>query len=831
MKTHTSGFKEQIKLIGKEIESKITFGDMVLGKNDLNAITPSYQGALLKSTMKQLDIDSNVEIPVGTILKYEFGLKVNGEYEYINFGNYVVYSVEKQEDTMSYKITCYDKLLYSMVDYENMNIQYPISIRDYINKVCEHLGLVFANVNDEFANYDKLIPSELYLDEDKNSLGYTFRDVFDELAQVTASVICLNENDELEIRYINNTEDTIDEEYLKNVNVNFGEKFGAINTIVLSRSADSDSVYYPSEIPENPIEFKISDNQIMNFNDRSDYLPDIYEKLNGLEFYINDFSSTGVIYYDLYDMYNVKIGDNIYPCIMLNDEVLITQGLEEIIYTDKPEETNTDYNKADKTDRKINQVSLIVDKQNQTIQSIASKVADVSKIITGIGNINLENAHEGPLHKLTIKGNVSLNYPNNNLFPSSNLYPKIFKLQVDETIYELDINYLNYINEKICDEFICEDGQCYIVRRIEIDENGQMQQLSNEIIEERKDVFINISQSSTIKLLGFEYAILKIEYLLQNQYTDVFANQAYVNSEIKQTADEINIEVSKKVNEDEVVSAINLSPEKITLDSNRLEINSTYFKLYEDGRIESTSGKIGGYNLEADNFNTEIKTELGFSLNTQEEFNTITTKINNYISGSGSLSDEELKLYDINDDGIVDRNDLLRIQRIFYGYEKLNGTFKIDSRDGTKTLTFTSDDGETTGYLGLNGFKTNNLTANYGTITENLDVENLTVNGNFTNNSDLRLKHDINQLDDNYVNIVKELNPVSFIYNQNDTKHIGFIAQDMEEVFKNNNLEAIPVKIDEIGMYSINYINLIGILWKDNQYLHKEIEKLKEMNN
>ena len=113
MKTHTSSFKEQIKLMGKEIDSRITFGDTVLGKDDLNAITPSYQGAILKSVMKQLDIDSNVEIPIGTILTYEFGLKVNGEYEYINYGNYVVYSIEKQEDTNSYKIVCYDKLSYN----------------------------------------------------------------------------------------------------------------------------------------------------------------------------------------------------------------------------------------------------------------------------------------------------------------------------------------------------------------------------------------------------------------------------------------------------------------------------------------------------------------------------------------------------------------------------------------------------------------------------------------------------------------------------------------------------------------------------------------------
>ena len=208
MKAHTSSFKEQIKLIGKEIDSKITAGEIVLGKNDLNAVTPSYQGSILKSVMKQLDIDSNVEIPIGTILKYEFGLKVNGEYEYINYGNYVVYSIEKQEDTNSYKMVCYDKLLYSMLDYVKLPITYPISVRDYINAISTALGLKFANKSGTFANYNKQIQADLY-----DGLGYTFRDILDELAQVTASTICLNNNDELEIRYITETGDTIDEEY------------------------------------------------------------------------------------------------------------------------------------------------------------------------------------------------------------------------------------------------------------------------------------------------------------------------------------------------------------------------------------------------------------------------------------------------------------------------------------------------------------------------------------------------------------------------------------------------------------------------------------------
>ena len=418
MKAHTSNFKNQIKTMGRELDSKISYSlngvNVELGKEQLNSITPTYQGVLLKSVMKELDIDSNVYIPEKTILNYQFGVKVNGEYEYINFGNYVVYKAEKQEDTNSYKLTCYDKMLYSMVDYEKMDIAYPISIRDYIKAICDKLGLTFANESDTFANYDKQIQNELYLDEDENSLGYTFRDVLDELSQVTASCICINGNDELEIRYINDTNDTIDEEFLKDVNVKFGEKFGAVNTIVLSRSADSDNVYYPETLPENPYEFKISDNQIMNFNDRSDYLPDIYEKLNGLEFYINDFSSTGICYYELLDRYNVQIGDNTYSCVMLNDEINITQGLEENVFTEMPEETKTDYTKADKTDRKVNQTYVIANKQKGEIELVTREINSVKNDLSNNyynieqSNVLIQNATDGLMNTLSQVGGNNL---------------------------------------------------------------------------------------------------------------------------------------------------------------------------------------------------------------------------------------------------------------------------------------------------------------------------------------------------------------------------------------------------------------------------------------
>lgn len=392
MKAHTPEFKEKIILLGRELDSKLSYTidgvEYELRNEDLNSVTPNVESSILKSAMRGLRIDSNVEIPEKTVINYKFGVKVreatendNG-YDYINYGDYIVKSIEKQEDTNSYEIIAYDFMLNAMKEYNiPLEITYPISIRDYINAICQRLGLEFKNINDEFVNYDKEIQSELYIDTDGNSLGYTYRDILDELSAVTASIICIDiETNELEVRYIEDSEDVIDEEFLKDVNVNFGEKFGPINTIVLTRSGESDSIFRENEESVNlngRCELQIKDNQIMNFNDRGDYAQAILDKLNGLEYYINDFQSTGICYYDICDKYTIKIGENLYPCILFNNEVNITQGLEESIYTDMPSETNPDYSKASKDDRMLNQVYVIADKVNKQVESYVSRLQKV----------------------------------------------------------------------------------------------------------------------------------------------------------------------------------------------------------------------------------------------------------------------------------------------------------------------------------------------------------------------------------------------------------------------------------------------------------------------
>ncbi len=396
MKAVSQNYKNAIKTMGREIDSKITYTidneEIELSGDMLNSITPHYEGGILKSVMKQLDLDCNVDIPVGTILECQFGVLVGSSYEYISFGNFIVYSSEKQEDTKSYKLICYDKMLYSMKDYEDLEITYPISVRDYIDELCDHIGITFANSSSTFVNYDREIPGELFLDAQGNSLDYTFRDVLDQLAEITASTICINDDDELEVRYITNTNDTIDEEYLKDVNVNFGEQYGPINTITFKRSADSDAISrsIPSNLPDDEkIEIAISDNQFLNDENRGDYMDAILNQLYGLTYYLNDYVSTGITYLDLCDKYNIQITDEntnqltTYSCIMFNDETNITQGLVENIHTEMPDDSKTDYNTTTRDDRLANRTNLIVDKINHEIRSIVENTEQVDIIVNG----------------------------------------------------------------------------------------------------------------------------------------------------------------------------------------------------------------------------------------------------------------------------------------------------------------------------------------------------------------------------------------------------------------------------------------------------------------
>lgn len=637
MKKHSQSFKQNIKEMGRELDSLITYnlnGEMIeLGNSELNSVTPVVESALLKSVMKELDIDSNVDIPLGTVINYKFGLAFNGsEYEHLDYGNYIVYSSEKQEDTNSYNIVCYDRMLASMVEYEKLQTtikSFPMTVRDYIDCICADLGLHFKNKNEEFANYDKIIESDLYAE-----LGYTYRDILDELAQVTASNIVINKNDEVEIKYIEELCDmaqitsnsnivefdsdligyhkitfqdelidridmsyptdyeTIDEEYLKDVNVAFGEKYGPINSIVLSRAADSDRIYLRDEesIEANGVcEINISENQIMNFNNRDEFLPDILEQLNGLEFYTNDFSSTGVCYYEVGDMYRVKIDDNIYPCVLFNDQINITQGLEEIIYTDLPDQAETDYAKASKTDRKLNQTYLIVDKQNRRIEAVVSEVDEQNEKISRVEQTaeKIETTVEKLEEKIDEGGFVTTEVMNSAITQSANSIKEEVNGKFD------DYSTTNEMNTAITQAVTKESAN------IKSEISGTYSTKS-ETTQAKNDA-INSANSNTDDKLKNYSTTTQMNNIISQQITNA------ENSILLEVAN--NYVEDKEYTKAQIIAKINDRTSNVTINADSINLNgavtaNNYFKINTNGSMEATAGKIASWTIAEDSIHT-----------------------------------------------------------------------------------------------------------------------------------------------------------------------------------------------------------------------------------
>lgn len=622
MKQRTENFKTQICTYGKEQDIQIIYNDTILTSEDINVVTFYYNARLLKSVMKGVNIDSDVNIPTGTEFILKYGLYVNGDYEYLTLGTFIVKNNEKQEDTNSYLLECYDRLLPSMVDYTRLNIIYPITVRNYIKAICEHLGLQFKNVDDVFPNYDKIIYNELYLDTEGNSIGYTFRDVLDELSQVTAGIICIDEESgQVEIRTIKETGDEIDENFFNDVNVNFGKKFGPINSVVLSRS-DADNIFKQNEasVALNGLcEVKIIDNQIMNWDDRDEYLPDLLEALDGIEYYLNDFSSTGIIYYDLLDRYTVKIGENTYSCVMFNDEINIEQGIEEIIYTKIPEESETDYKSADKTDRRINQTIFRVNKQEQKIQSLitqvgdrsekttsitedidginaqVSNIVDITNTIEGTSKIEIIDAKKGQLLELHIYGN---NTVFKRLFVSPETYVgtgallkgksriKVTNENGNIKYYDIPIEKGLKQNGEVYDEFVIMRGKSQLIQRISDD--GVV--LVEPIITDFEEIKILLDAGKNTIEIVYYSANMSARYVTQTEFTDIYATKVEMNSAISESATKIEANVTKIVTDETQVLQEQISELEITTGNISLEVSEATAKTEE---LEQTTENLG----------------------------------------------------------------------------------------------------------------------------------------------------------------------------------------------------------------------------------------------
>lgn len=380
-------FKDAINEYGKEINASFVCGGETYAGEQIISMNPHYEGSLIGAFMKCLDIEVDGTVADGDVVSApKFGAKAPGdaEYSYVTYGTYIVKEREYSDESSTTSLECYDLMIQSMIPYDlALNYKNGITVKSLLDAICNRLGWT--------KGYTTFTNSSMVIGEEKYDSSYTFRDVLNEIAQVAAGAIGFV-GDSLCVIYPKETGETINAENLKRLKI--GKKYGPVNSIVLGRKPQEDNIYRKDDasIQANGLtEIRIDDNQIMDSR-REDFIVAIANRLFGLEFYLYELESFGIGYLNFCDVFNLETLDGTsHRAIMLCDDLNITQGVDESCRVEEPSETVTDYKAASETDRSLRKTMLMVDKQEQKITSLVSRVEEVEKnsIDIDVGGTNL----------------------------------------------------------------------------------------------------------------------------------------------------------------------------------------------------------------------------------------------------------------------------------------------------------------------------------------------------------------------------------------------------------------------------------------------------------
>lgn len=363
---------------GKQINLTIKNGATTYTSDKIISFTPSFDGGILTSVMKQArielnGIDSTADEMMDAHLNISLAVTGGGVTGARDFGTFIVKDAAYNDETDSIVLDCYDLMIMAMTEYKTVSdFSESVTLGSYLQSLCDDIGIPLATPT--FTN------STVVIDGEKYDSSYTKRDVFTEIAQAAGGTIAIKD-DSIHVLYPTSSGVTIDPSNLKSIEI--GEMYGPVNSVVIARTPQEDNIYQRDDTAENICEIKIENNQLMDSH-REDFIDGIYNSLYGLTYYPHYIESFGIGMMDVCDLFTViDLKGNTYTCMQTACEMEITQGVSERTIGTVPISAETDYKSASKTDRVINKTILRVDKQQQEIQAFVTRTTNEINSLTG----------------------------------------------------------------------------------------------------------------------------------------------------------------------------------------------------------------------------------------------------------------------------------------------------------------------------------------------------------------------------------------------------------------------------------------------------------------
>ena len=393
------------------------------------------------------------------------------------------------------------------------------------------------------------------------------------------------------------------------------------------------------------------------------------------------------------------------------------------------------------------------------------------------------------------------------IYPSTDLYPKedLFPIGDSSTKeFEFYFGEPLRIYNNIYDEFNIifneETGICEakVIRRIKYENNKYI------VLDKPEEQHIAYITMELFK--GNNYVYLKeyqnwriyAKYIFNNELNKEFAPRVESKSEIRKTADEINLEVSKKVNQDEVIASINLSPEEIKILAKNLQLEgftsiNGNFTIDEEGNMICNNATIKGTTIaNGENFSVDQEGNVTCKSATME--NVI---CENFIIKNSTIQEGHIELRSTEGNSSFSVID--------------TSNDRVNSALSAMMLNFNSNTIRNACMLGI----IQNTGAGFISVEGDIDCNVL------HQNSLEEIKKNIEKFSGGLELVKKsEIYKYNFKDESNETKkHIGFI---IGEKYKTP-VEVLGIKGTDIEIYSA-----ISVLWNAVQEQQEIIENLKK---
>ena len=400
----SNGYKEQIYIPGriKNTILEIEDGELTVGQIDVmtveefnnilvgmlndttklatNKIVYRFKGQLYKTIMREIELEVKGKMSlVDKVLHLQNGIKVDGEFEYIDFGNFIVKTTEEIRDKEAVKVIAYDNMLKFMIDFDlsKLNVTLPCSIKVFAKALASYCGVELFT--EDFFNNDIIIDEDYFTVQ-----KMTCRDVLEKLAQATLCTIFIKEN-KLYFSDINETNEVLDINILKTLRLE--NKFGPVNSFVLGRGDVEDNVYDNDEESINAnglCEIRFDENEILD-NKREQVISNMFNHIKGLEFYPFESAEIGLGYFEPCDLITCKDRQaNEYKCLILNEEFIITSGMSETLSSEAPDTATTEYKYATKEEKANLKTWRLAKKNEGIIEDVVEQTTENSQKITKV---------------------------------------------------------------------------------------------------------------------------------------------------------------------------------------------------------------------------------------------------------------------------------------------------------------------------------------------------------------------------------------------------------------------------------------------------------------